>query len=262
MEWIFTIWEKVKNAFLGNGIDWILTGIITYFTTRSATRQYYDRNKAKVACKIMEQGLRAMLRLDSSEKLPDNAKVIFVEYKGRCLKIKRKNSSTKECGFLQRIRRTVACVGGDTLGVSSYRPINYGVLGIANVACRPILYDFNKGELYKYENGDIKRLETIQENGFYYYQKNASERVEISSVDTSRDTMIAVPIGRNEKLLGGVTFDMKAGPKTIYQRITSNDSAEIAKEKNKVNKGVMQEARITAENLLAAYFDKIGEGGI
>lgn len=256
MDLIQTIWDKSKDILTDNGVDWAITGIITYFSIKTATRQYYDHNKKAVAQKIMEQSLRAMLSLTNSEKLPDNTKVILVEYKGRSYKIKRKDNALKEPGFLRKIRRTVACVGGDVNGVSPSRPINYGVLGIANICNRAILFDFKNGLLYRYDNGEFQKLDTEEDNGFYYYKRSDGERLEIAPVNTTRDTMIAVPIGKNGKLYGGITFDMKAGDNTIYQRITNYDSEAERRQKNEVNKSVMREALETANNLFTAYFNK------
>ena len=129
---IMDILNRIISVFIANGIDWVITALITYFTVRYATRQYYNKTKIMVAKNIMELGLRALLKLDYNEELPDNAKVIFVEYKGRCYKIKKKRTSGRECRFFEEIRRTIATVGGDTMGVSPYRPRNYGVLGVAN----------------------------------------------------------------------------------------------------------------------------------
>lgn len=254
--------SKFINVVIENGIDWIVTAIITYFTVKHATRQYYNRTKVMVAKNTMEQGLRAVLKLNYNEELPDNAKVIFVEYKGRCYNLKKlfkKKEDDKECIFFEKIRKTVASVGGDTMGVSSYRPREYGVLGVANILMKPVLFNFQSGEMYKYDGGNFIKLETKQDGDKYKYISSNKKEKELSEKDSARDVMIAIPVVHNEKLVGGLTFDMEIGAKTIYQNILASDSNDEKTKKKEDNTKVMKEVRRTANNLVNAYFKKKGE---
>lgn len=254
-----TVLNGIICAFAQNGIDWAITAIITYFTVRYATRQYYNKTRIMVAKNTMEQGLRALLKLDYNEELPDNAKVIFVEYKGRCYTITKKNRSRTDCDFFEKIRRTVAAVGGDTMGVSPYRPRDYGVLGVANALMKPVLFNFQNGELYNYEFGKFVKLSTVKKGNSYMYKAPSGEEKELSETDTARDIMIAIPIESNGKLVGGVTFDMQVGAKTLYQNIEVSDTEEIKIKKEQNNSKVMKSVRRTANNLVSAYFKKKGE---
>ena len=137
--------EGIKDVCIDKGIDWIITAIITYFSARYATRCYYDKTRVMVAKNTMEQGLRALLKLTCDEKLPDNAKVIFVEYKGRCWDIRKCKKEESDCHFGGRIRKTVAAVGGDIMGISAFKPRDYGVLGLANELGKPVLFNFQNG---------------------------------------------------------------------------------------------------------------------
>ncbi len=256
---IKNIIDKIVSVFVEHGIDWVITAIITYFTVRYATRQYYNKTKVIVAKNTMEQGLRALLRLNYNEELPDNAKVIFVEYKGRCYKIGKRKTSGKECNFLGKIRKTVATVGGDTMGVSAYRPRDYGVLGVANELTKPVLFNFQNGELYKHDCGKFVKLDTEKDGNTYIYKAVDGEKKELSEVGTVRDIMIAIPIVSNGKLVGGITFDMQVGAKTIYQNFEETDTEQIKYKKEQDNNKVIREVRRTANNLVNAYFKKKGE---
>ena len=258
---IISFGSELVNVVIENGIDWFITCFMTYFTVKYATRQYYGKTKVMVAKNIMEQGLRTVLMLNYNEELPDNAKVIFVEYKGRCYNIKKLSAKKEdnECIFGEKIRKTVATVGGDTMGVSAYRPREYGVLGLANTLKKPVLFNFQNGELYKYESGKFIELKTTQDGNTYNYKLSDSQTKELSKVGSSRDVMIAIPIFNHEKLVGGLTFDMEIGAKTIYQNILPNDLDETKKEKENNNIKVMKDVKRTAENLTNAYFKKKGE---
>ena len=247
---------KIVSVFVEHGVDWVITAIITYFTVRYATRQYYNKTKVIVTKNIMEQGLRALLKLNYNEELPDNAKVIFVEYKGRYYKIKKKSINERKYNFGEKIRKTVAAVGGDTMGVSPYRPRDYGVLGVANLLERVVMFNFQNGDLYKYDSGKFVKLETEEVNKTYIYKEN---KMELSEVGTARAIMIAIPIMSNGKLVGGLTFDMEIGAKTIYQNIDQADTEEIKTKKEQDNNKVIKEIKRTANNIVNAYFKKKGE---
>ena len=144
------------------------------------------------------------------------------------------------------------------MGISAFKPRDYGVLGLANELGKPVLFNFQNGKLYKYDNGKFIKLETEEYNGKYVYVLK-NYRKELTPIETARDVMIAVPIAANGKLLGGVTFDMHIGAKTIYQNVDENDSEKIKAQKKQNNIKVMQEVVRTANNLIDAYFKKKGE---
>lgn len=256
--------QNIKNilisAFVDNFFDWIITAIITYFTVRYATRQYYGKVKVVVVKNIMEQGLRALFKLRYDQDLPETAKVIFVEYKGRCYKpnLKRKKL-IKDCSFFDKIRKTIAVVGGDTTGVSTYRPRDYGALGVANILQKPVVYNFRNGELYKYDNGKFYKLNTFLENDKYVFKTEREGKIIISNKKTSRYTMIAFPIEYNKKLVGGITFDICTDENTLYQYINFNDKPKIKKQKENNNLKVIKEVKRTANSIKDAYFKKKGE---
>lgn len=257
---IQNIKNMLVNAFINNFFDWIITVIITYFTVRYATRQYYGKVKVVVVRNIMEQGLRALFNLRYDQVLPETAKVIFVEYKGRCYKPNLKREKLiKDCSFFDKIRKTIAVVGGDTTGVSAYRPRNYGVLGVANILQKPVVYNFRNGVLYKYDNGKFYKLNTSLENDQYVFETEREEKIIISNNDTSRYTMIAFPIEYNKKLVGGITFDICTDENTLYQYIDLNDKPEIKKQKENNNLKVIKEVMRTANSIKDAYFKKKGE---
>ena len=206
------ILKRIGTSIINNGIDWIITAVITYFSVKVATRRYYDATKRQVSEGIMVQGLRALLKLKYNENLPNDAQVIFVKYKGRSWNLRGKN----KCKFMEKIRRTVAVAGGNTTGVSEYRPLDFGVLGVANKFSLPVLFDFQDGKLYKYERGRIFLVNTIEKEGCYYYERAAGEYMLLSEKETTRDIMIAIPLkALNKKIAGGLTFDLKIGSKTV-----------------------------------------------
>lgn len=246
------ICESVTNHFM----DWIITAIITYFTVRIATHQYYDSTKRQVSKGIMELGLRALLSLNHNEEIPDYAQIIFVKYSGRCLNpFKAKDH---KCTFFCRIRRTIEVVGGNRNEVSDYKQLNYGVLGVANQIRTPVLYDFKRQELYQYRKGNIIRINVFRKNNGVYCKVGNKEK-ELCDLDTDRDVMIALPLISNRKLVGGITFDLRPGDKTLYQKYNQDDSDEEKTQKDLINIKVFKEAIRTANILANAYFKKKGE---
>ena len=239
-----------------NLVDWVLTGAITFITTRFATREFYEKNRKAVAYNILQNSLREMLRLSHTNEFPDNAKVIFVEYKGRCFRLSKKGREEIKCNFGEPIRRTIVKVGHDVSDISSCRPVNFGVLGVANQKKRPVIYNFSSGKLYMYKHGRFRELTTERKGDSYYY-----ESFKLSSVTSDRDTMIAVPIVEAETLYGGITFDMYdlALDNPVYQVISNTDTAEIKEKKLTNNKESLSIAIKTAESLVTVYFKKKSE---
>lgn len=255
------ILDTIRQALLANGIDWLITAIITFFTVKSATRRYYDSNKVRVARGFMEQGLRALLTLKYYEDIPASAQAIFVEYKGISWSLIEK----EKCKFGDKIRKTITVVGGNRTEVSDYRPRNYGVLGVANYLRLPVLYDFQKKNLYKYERGKIRSISVKETDSGYYYldedkSKKKSIKIFISKKKTSRDIMIALPLKYNGKMVGGVTFDFAVGSKTVYQKKEDNStlSEEELKQMEDNNVLVFKNCEQTAQNLITAFFDRKG----
>ncbi len=70
--------------------------------------------------------------------------------------------------------------------------------------------------------------------------------------------MIAIPliIEKSKKIVGGVTFDLTIGAKTIYQKILEDDDNEIKKTKTDNNIKVFNDALRTSNNIINAYFKK------
>lgn len=249
------ILDSIWKLILANGIDWLITATITFFTVKSATRRYYDKNKIRVSQGFMEQGLRALLTLKYYEDIPASAQVIFVRYKGRCWSIKEK----EKCKFGEKIRKTITVVGGNRMEVSDFRPRNYGVLGVANQLRLPVLYDFQEGKLYKYDRGKIIPIDVEKsDEKFYYLDNENGNKTFLSNIKTSRDSMIAVPLKYNGKIVGGVTFDFAVGSKTVYQKMQrEDDKAKTEQEENNVL--VFKNCEQTAQNLITAFFDRKGE---
>lgn len=207
-----------------------------------------------------------MLNLVYGEPLPDTAKVIFVEYGKRSIFLRRKQiEKLKKVGYRGRslranLRKTIAVCGNSKMDISSYKPINYGVLGVANILESIVAFDFNSGELYKFTNGEIVNIPVHLDQEEYYCLEIDSETYRLSHKNESeRAVMIAVPIIEGfsgSPLLGGITFDMQPGEKTLYQKIASDDSSEQKKFKEDINKKVFQSAKTTAECLKTTYFKR------
>lgn len=246
--YITTIWTYLSAHFF----DWLITAIITYITVRSATRRYYNDNRVEISKSVMEQGLRALLKLSYDESIPSSTQVIFVEYKGRYWGLKASNF----CNFSDKIRKTVTSVGENPMSVSPFRPLNYGVLGVANQLYLPILFDFQDGKLYKFDRGTIYPIEVLKNDGKYYYKCTEKETMFLSDEKTSRDVMIAIPISIRGKLVGGLTFDLEVGSKTLYQKECNSDDEKTKNQKTNMNIKVFNDSLRTAHSLLHTYFNE------
>lgn len=259
------IYTNICNSISTHVIDWIITAVITFFTVKSATRQFYYTTRVEISKSIMRFGIESMLNLVYAEPLPDTAKVIFVEYGKRSLFLSRKQvGKLKNVGYKGRsirpnLRKTIAVCGNSQMEISSYKPVNYGVLGAANLLESMVAFDFNTGELFRFVNGEIKTMDVItQEDGYYITIESATVKL-ADKKNTERAIMIAVPIIEGfsgSPLLGGVTFDMEPGAKTLYQKIKPNDSDDEKKKKEEMNKKVFQSAKTTADCLKTTYFQK------
>lgn len=248
---IFNYFSVFKDYLTSHFFDWLITAIVTYFTVRSATRHYYNENKIEISKGVMEQGLRALLKLRYDESLPSSSQVIFVEYRGRCWKIHDDNL----CKFCERIRKTVTSVGGNPMRVSPYRPLNYGVLGVANQLNLPVLYDFQNGMLYKFDRGSIYQIAISEKDSKYYFQSDNKEYMFLSNKETTRDIMIAIPISISGKQVGGLTFDLAVGSKTLYQKEIETDDADTKALKESNNIKVFEESLRTARSLVRTFFN-------
>ena len=247
----------IRNYIIDNIINWIITGIITFISVKIATNKYYDFTKKQVSKGIMELGLRSLLKLEYDESIPDYAQAVFVKYKGRCYKTKKARENSY-CKFGDKIRRTIEVVGGNKLEVSPFRPLNYGVLGVANYLSAPLLYDFRLHKLYMYKKGYITELCVIKEGSMFVYKIN-DRSLSLSNEETQRDVMLAIPLKSNGKLVGGITFDLKPGDKTIYQKYSDKDTEETKEQKTINNIKVFKEATRASFILINAYFKEKGD---
>ena len=204
---------------------------------------------------IMGLELRSLLGLNHGEEIPDYAQAIFVKYRGLCLYPCQKN----QCKLFWRIRKTITFVGGDRNEVSQFRPRNYGVLGVANMLRTPVIYDFINKKLYQYQRGDIKELTIVVKDDATYYQLSHNKEIQISAGDTGRDTMMAFPLTNKGKLIGGLTFDMMVGEKTIIQKIDTTKSQEEQNLQKDQNIKAIKEAMRASRILVNAYFKKKGD---
>lgn len=156
---ILQLFDHVKNYILTNLADWMIGAIVAFISVRIATRDYYIENRLEVAKRIMEQTLSELLEIKYNQKMPSQAQAIMVKYGGRCFVVDERS----KCKFGEKIRKTVAVVGGNTSDVSRIRPLYYGVLGVANELGVPILYDFaNKGKMCKHEKGQVIDIENLE----------------------------------------------------------------------------------------------------
>lgn len=244
------IFEQVKN----NAISWIITGVVTYFTVRIATKHYYSMTKRRIVNGILELGLRSLMNLSNEKDLPDNAQAVFVEYKGRCWH----TNDKEECKFGERIRKTVAVVGGNQSEVSRYKPLHYGVLGVANRFQMPVYYDFTEKKLYKYSRGTIQKIDVMTlENECFCRIEN--DIVSLGKTKSQRDVMIAVPIQSNHKTVGGITFDLKASYNNVFKKYESTDSEKIKRRKDRTNAKFVKTGLRTAKLIANTYFKKKGD---
>lgn len=260
MDWLSSLGNIFPGFVSEHLADWLLTGVITFFTTRFATREFYEKNRKAIAESILLNSLRELLRLPPSEPLPKNAKVIFVEYRGRCFKLKKAHREELKCRFGEKTRRTVVKKGRDVSDISSCRPVNFGVLGVANLEKRPVIYNFASRKLYLYNHGRFRELKTEKIGNSTYYTAKG-KKIELSSGTSDRDTMIAVPIVEYETLYGGITYDMynTSLDNPVYQEILDSDTDEIRKTKLKNNEDSLTIATDTATSLITVYFKKKSE---
>ena len=111
---ILQLFDHVKNYILTNLADWMIGAIVAFISVRIATRDYYIENRLEVAKRIMEQTLSELLEIKYNQKMPSQAQGIMVKYGGRCFVVDERS----KCKFGEKIRKTVAVVGGNTSDVS------------------------------------------------------------------------------------------------------------------------------------------------
>lgn len=246
--------HDVVQWILNHAPEWLISSVITFITVNKAKYKYYDATKKEVSKGIMELGLRSLLKLDHEEAIPDYAQAIFVKYKGRTFKI-----DDPYCKFGERIRKTVVVVGGNRSEVSNYRALDYGVLGVANSNESLILYDFHLHRLYRYKKGRMTELEVFQKGKDYCYRTYKGTIIKLGKNDSNRDVMIAIPLKSSGKLVGGLTFDLGVGDKSLYQKFEETDSMEKKQIKESTNIKVFMEAYRCSRILVNAYFKTEGD---
>lgn len=254
-----TVIKTIISSIQEHFFDWLITAIITYFTVKASTKQYYYRTRKKIATGVMELGLRSMMNLQYSERLPDTAKAIFVEYGKSSLFMSKEKLKNCKCSKrrIANLRKTVASVGNSEMDISLFRPKEYGVLGLANKRRKALLFDFCKGHLFEFSNGKITQL-NVQEETYFIFEHHKLAKIN----GNDRSVMIAVPILESysgSRLLGGVTFDFAPGEKTVYKEILPEDDEKTKTEKTMANKKVFESAINTARYLRIAYFQKMEE---
>lgn len=240
---ILQLFDHVKNYILTNLADWMIGAIVAFISVRIATRDYYIENRLEVAKRIMEQTLSELLEIKYNQKMPSQAQAIMVKYGGHCFVVDERS----KCKFGERIRKTVAVVGGNTSDVSRIRPLYYGVLGVANELGVPMLCDFaNKGKMCKYEKGQVIDIENLErDEDSVYYTVRPGKKLFVAKINSARKFMMAIPISCNGKLVGGITFD--------FTGEEFNDNEEFAKSKCEEAFNVCSDV---AEDLALAYFNK------
>ena len=185
---ILQLFDHVKNYILTNLADWLIGAIVAFISVRIATRDYYIENRLEVAKRIMEQTLSELLEIKYNQKMPSQAQAIMVKYGGHCFVVDERS----KCKFGEKIRKTVAVVGGNTSDVSRIRPLYYGVLGVANELGVPMLYDFaNKGKMCKYEKGQVIDIENLErDEDSVYYTVGPGKKLFVAKINSARKLII------------------------------------------------------------------------
>ena len=246
----------VKESIVNHGIDWIITIIITFVSVRLATKKYYNSVKSRNVKPHMEQGLK--LILNGTDIIPANAKSILVKNKG--FTIFRWKRYKCEHPF-SRLRKTVSTVGGNNNSTSKARALYWGVLGLAYRIESIVVYDFRQHTLLTYGVDIAERCvieKTDKRNIKKYYYKDEIDgkpcEIYLSDKTTDRNIMIAIPLKNENKLVGGLTFDVDCeinkqdypdNKKTYLIGETQNEVIEICKTLNDIG-----------SNIVSAYFSE------
>ena len=252
-----TIFHSILDAFANHGIDWLITIFVTFISVRLATKKYYYSIREINVKPILELGLKKIL---NEEIIPPNAQAILVENKGIFI-LKRKKYKCSH--MFEKKRKTVSVVGGDSNRASSKRPRYYGVLGLAYDLNRPVIYDFQRHKLYVYDFKLVEYKVEFSGNEFYYVNKNKPHV--LSNNNTTRSLMFAIPLVLDDKIVGGITFDVnldsnltkKLRSKEIsYIPIEDTDTEEDINNKLERNFILYSELLDLRDNILNAFFIK------
>lgn len=170
--------------------DWIVTGIITFFSVKLATKKYYRQNTEALLSEALSNEIRRLMRVDAKEKLPDSSLAVFVEYKG---KIEEKMSE-KGAQKGDPARQTIISIGGNSNNTSKTNPRDYGVLGVANRTKYPVLVDFQEKKVYYYHWGKVHELDgfILQDNPSYWGVNIQIDNVSICNHVVAKSIHIAV----------------------------------------------------------------------
>lgn len=245
--------KSINDAIVNNGVDWIITAVVTFITVRFATKKYYNSVKARNVRPHMEQGLKSIL---DRKIIPANAKSILVENRGFTVFRWRKYKCTHP---FSRLRKTICTVGGNENSTSEARARFWGVLGLAYRLMNIVVYDFKQHKLLVYDV-DITERQVLprpdkSNNILYYYKGEIDSKLcefYLSNETTGRNIMIAVPLFYEHKLVGGVTFDVdceineQADPENRKKYLIGNSRNEVVE--------ICKTLNDLGSNIVCAYF--------
>lgn len=245
--------RTIIEAIVNHGVDWIITMVVTFISVRFATKKYYNSVKARNVRPHMEQGLKLILE---KKIIPANAKSILVENKGVAIFRCRKYKCTHP---ISRLRKTICTVGGNENSTSEARARFWGVLGLAYRLKNIVVYDFRQHKLLVYDV-DITEREVIQkkdkQNNIKYYFNGEIDgkpyEFYLSDKITGRNIMIAIPLFYENKLVGGVTFDVdceineQADPDNKKKYLIGNSRNEVIE--------ICKTLNDLGSNIVSAYF--------
>ena len=240
----------IKDSLINHGFDWIITVVITYITVHLATKKYYNSVRKSTVRPCMEQGLKLILEKDI---IPANAKSILVENKGIAIFRWKKYKCRHPFSLL---RKTVCTVGGNENSTSEARPRFWAVLGLAYQLKSIVVYDFKQHRLLVY-SVDIEEYISIEkENGDdteYYFRgkiNGSAKECYLSDKRSGRNIMIAIPLISDNRIVGGVTFDVdceiSTDPQNTKKYLIGSNRKEVIELCKKLND--------IGSNIVNAYF--------
>ena len=250
---IIEITNTVKGYIVDYGVNWIITMVITFISVRLATKKYYNTVRSRNVRPHMEQGLKLILGKDI---IPANAKSILVENKGFVIFRWKKYKATHPFSLL---RKTICTVGGMENTTSTARARYWGVLGLAYLKKRVVVYDFREHTLLLYHVDIVKHevKDRINKSNIkeYYFKGDIDGRRRecfLSEEQTGRNIMIAIPLiirgNHNDKIVGGLTFDVDCeideqsvanNKKKYLISNNENDIIELCKELNDIGSNIV-----------------------
>jgi len=119
-----------------------------------------------------------------------------------------------------------------------------------------VVYDFNEHKLFVY-HVNLKPLNTVSEQDGYYYKEMNGGKVTIwhklSELESGRNVMYAIPLVHNDKIVGGITFDVdcnikekaEGGKKTKFYLNDTTEVIEICRQLDDI-----------CSNIITAYFSE------